>query len=305
MGRRGSWSCACVECFSLPDFWAGIFLLAKRFILCRTISACLFSLLTCSLSLIYTKNEKNYNYIRLTNLRTLDLSKNLLRQLDVRCGSLVNLKSLNLDHNKLTGGTVSCLSKLTKLQNLSLGGNLLGRMIPGSSNTNPNTILPTLPSSLKQFKLNDNFLSSIPPSIITSQLTKLEKLDLSSNQLAAIPVEIATTLQALIELNLDSNSIVSLPNEMGQLRQLKQLSLRNNHITVTSTIFSESNPQPLPSSLFTDTPMIDLNLHGNPMTSTQLNHMNGYDVFLKRRQEIKTNALLGGALTNLDVCGLE
>ena len=174
-----------------------------------------------------------------------------------------------------------------------------------SSTNNAKEILPSpLPSSLKQIKMDDNYLSNIPPSILSKSLTKLEKLDLSNNQLASIPGDISY-LVALIELNVDDNVIVSLPTEIGTLKHLKQLSLRNNHITVVSTTFSDKNPQPLPSTLFTDTPLIDLNLHGNPMTSTQLNQFEGYDAFLKRRQQIKTNTLYGGALTNLDVCGLE
>lgn len=257
---------------------------------------------------------------RLTNLRTLDLSKNNISQLDVRFGNkLTNLKSLNMENNKLTGGTaVAVISKLTKLQNLSLGGNMIGRLSATSSsttsssssnnNTNAMEVLPSpLPNGLKQLKLNDNYLSNVPRSIVsvTPYLSKLEILDLSSNQLASIPIDIIN-LTKLIELNLDNNVIVSLPTEIGKLSHLKQLSLRNNHITCTSTNFDDvKNPQPLPSTLFTDTPLIDLNLHGNPMTSTQLNKFVGYDKFLERRQQIKTNALLGGALTNLDVCGLE
>ena len=231
-----------------------------------------------------------------------------------------------MENNKLTGGSaVAVIATLTKLQNLSLGGNLIGRFATSATstasgtassssntsnnnNTNAKEVLPSpLPNGLKQLKLNDNYLSNVPRSIVSVQpyLNKLEILDLSSNQLASIPTDIVN-LANLIELNLDNNVIVSLPIEIGQLSHLKQLSLRQNHITVTSTNFDEvKNPQPLPSSLFTDTPLIDLNLHGNPMTSTQLNKFVGYDKFLERRQQIKTNALLGGALTNLDVCGLE
>ena len=161
-----------------------------------------------------------------------------------------------------------------------------------------------LPKSLKQLKLDSNFLSSVPPSIVSNHLIKLEKLDLSQNQLATIPLEIAN-LKILAELNLDNNSIVSLPDPIGSLQKLKVLSLRNNHISVHSMKWSEKNPQPLPKNLFTNTPMIDLNLHGNPMTSTQLNTMEGYETFLARRQKVKTHALMGGALTNFDVCGLE
>ena len=197
------------------------------------------------------------------------------------------------------------VAKLSKLQNLSVGGNLLGKHVVSEGTRASDQTFPSeLPPGLKQLKINNNFLSSIPRPILSAKLVKLEKLDLSSNQLASVPAEISN-LVALTELNLDYNVIVSLPEDVGKLTKLKVLSLRGNHISVHTTHWSEKNPQPLPRSLFADTPMIDLNLHGNPMTSTQLNSMEGYDEFLERRQKVKTSTLLGGGLTNLDVCGLE
>lgn len=201
-------------------------------------------------------------------------------------------------------GSLMPVAKLSKLQNLSVGGNLLGKHVVSSGPASAQTFPPELPSGLKQLKVNNNFLSSVPRPILSAKLVKLEKLDLSSNQLAAIPMEVSN-LVALTELNLDNNVIVSLPDEIGKLKKLKVLSLRGNRISVHSTNWSEKNPQPIPRSLFADTPIIDLNLHGNPMTSTQLNSMEGYDEFLERRQKVKTSTLLGGGLINLDVCGLE
>jgi internalin A len=240
--------------------------------------------------------------------------------------NLKQLKSLNLEGNKLTPGSLAALSLLSNLQTLSVGMNLLGKpvatnmtttniaaatkMLAGQQpryhpkTTNPNQPLPSpLPAKLKSIKLNANFLSSLPIPILS--LAKLEKLDLSQNHLASVPVEIGQ-LTNLNELNLDDNSMVSLPEAIGLLTKLKVLSLRRNHISASNMNWSDTtNPQPLPATLFTDTPLIDLNLHDNPLTSTQLNSMDGYAKFLERRKEVKTNALLGGALTNLDVCGLE
>ena len=108
---------------------------------------------------------------------------------------------------------------------------------------------------------------------------------------------------ALTELNLDNNTIVSLPNEAGQLTRLKVLSLRNNHIQMI-----KNNPQPLPASIFVDTLLIDLNLHGNnKLSSTELNEFDGFDVFLERRKKVKTKNLYGGAMMDGDMglCGLK
>ena len=249
-------------------------------------------------------------------LRTLDLSKNNLHRanrshnphhsLD-RLGTLTELKILNLEANQLPAGSVHSIAKLTKLQNLSLAGNQLGKTAATSDakhhhqqQQQQQPLPASLPSSLKQLNLAANFFSSIPPAVLSTNLSKLEKLDLSSNQLTTVPDEIAVLVQ-LEELRLDSNHIRSLPTAVGRLSKLKALSLRNNQLQHTSASSQQQQQQPLPSSLFTDTRLIDLNLHGNRLlTNTQLNDMDGFQDFLDRRQKVKSKTM-----TNLDVCGLE
>jgi Leucine-rich repeat (LRR) protein len=236
-------------------------------------------------------------------LKTLDVSKNNLKTLG-SLATLTNLKTLHCEDNKLSPGSLVPATKLSKLQNLYCGGNQLGRppeTHPAGQAIDP---LPALPASLKIIICDRNMLGSVPRSIFSSGLVKLEKLDLSNNQLAAISVEIST-LKALTDLNLDSNMIVSLPDSIGLLSKLKALSLKGNKISVHTTSFSAKNPQPLPASLFSQTPLIDLNLHGNPLTSTQLNQFEGFSSFLDRREKVKTKDLFGGAMTSYDVCGLE
>lgn len=166
--------------------------------------------------------------------------------------------------------------------------------------------MAALPASLKQLILSSNYYSSVPPQVCSPSLTLLEKLDLSHNQLAAIPNTISN-LKNLHELVLDYNLLVSLPTGVGTLSKLKVLSLKYNGFTTTSTtVYDEvKNPQPLPRSIFEDTLLIDLNLHGNNMTFTALSNFDGFDKFLERRKHIKSKDIYGGALTNLDVCGLE
>eukprot|EP00970_Alexandrium_tamarense_P002833 scaffold397_cov317-Alexandrium_tamarense.AAC.2 len=232
---------------------------------------------------------------RLTSLRTLDLSKNKISSLG-KVSQLKELKSFNCDENVLTSSELAPLSNLTKLQSLSLGKNRL---------ENPsNQAFPSLPPTIKQLKIYGNSLSSIPKQICDPKMKLLEKLDLSFNNLAAVPIEICN-LSALTDLNLDNNVIVSLPKEVGLLKKLKTLSLRNNYIQVKSTNFSDSsNPQPIPASVFEDTLLIDLNLHGNKLSSTQLNEFEGFNAFLERRKKVKTKNLYGGAMTDMGVCGL-
>lgn len=244
-------------------------------------------------------------------LRTLDLSKNNLSDVS-RLGSFTELKILNLDSNNLFAGSLECLVKLSKLQNLSLSENKLGKpnMTKHQNNANNTTVssalaveaLQSLPTSLKQLNLSSNFLSSVPNSVVSTSLNRLEKLDLSSNQLATVP-DLICNLQSLEELRLDANMIVTLPESIGKLSKLKVLSLRNNQLNLkksTSTDKMDYMHQPFPKSLFTDTSLIDLNLHGNQLTNTEMNQLEGYQEFLDRRQKIKSKTM-----SNFDVCGLE
>ena len=247
--------------------------------------------------------------LRVTNLTTLDVSNNKLKTLSPKLGTLSLLKSFNCDDNELIAGSLEPVSKLSKLQSLSVGGNLLGKKVmtnPSlSKQKQPDALPQKMPISLKTLKLNANYFSDVPRPILV--LTKLQKLDLSDNQLAAVPPEIAN-LQSLNDLNLNNNVIVILPEEIGSLKKLKSLSLQNNHIRVlypNTKLNAVHNPQPLPACLFTDTPLIDLNLHGNPMTSTQLNEFDGYSIFLDRRAATNTKNLFGGVMANLSVTGLE
>ena len=233
---------------------------------------------------------------RITSLRTLDISKNKIRSL-TGLQQLKDLKSLNCESNLLVlNNSLAPISKLTKLQTLSLGKNKL-------DNSNSNTsIFPSLPPKVKQLKVNNNSLITIPKQICIT--TSIEKLDLSYNNIAALPSEIGN-LVSLTELVLDNNMITSLPIEIGKLSKLKVLSLRNNYIQVKSTNFTETNPQPIPECLFTNTSIIDLNLGGNPLSNTQLNEFEGFSVFLERRKKVKDRAIHGGAMLSTSVCGLK
>jgi Leucine-rich repeat (LRR) protein len=246
--------------------------------------------------------EKVYE---INNMRTLDVSHNRLKRLPNQLALLKNLKSLNCESNLLIKGSLIPLTKLTNLTKLILSDNKLGLETNGEMRMVGPT-LPNLPAALKEVKLDSNLLTCIPPAIYSPQLINLEKLDFSNNRIASIPEELCNHLKALTELKLDRNLIVSLPKDIGNLTKLKSLSLQHNQISAQGrSSFSEQNPQPLPAELFTGTPIIDLNLTGNRITNTQLNDFVGFDVFLERRQKLKSKNIYGGALTDLSVCGLK
>jgi Leucine-rich repeat (LRR) protein len=115
------------------------------------------------------------------------VSKNKLKRLSPNLKLLTKLKSLNCDENKLQAGSLAPVTSLNKLQTLSAGGNQLGKPVVIQGQTKSPNVLPKLPPSLKQLKLDFNFLSNVPKQIFSSGLVKLEKLDLSKNMLAAVP----------------------------------------------------------------------------------------------------------------------
>lgn len=251
---------------------------------------------------IDTLPEKVYE---ISKLRTLDVSNNRIKRLPNKLSILTSLKTLNLSNNQLTKGSLIALSKLENLQSLLLSYNRLGVETDGEKKY-VGPPLPTLSSQLKTVKIDHNHLTSIPKSIFAPDLTKLEKIDLSHNSISEIPKEFCENLSSsLTELNLNHNALTCLPRAMGLLVKLKSLSLESNNIVVLTTSFHEKNPQPLPEELFVSTPLIDLNLKGNRMTNGQLNEFSGFDVFLERRQKLKSKNIHGGALTDLNVCGLE
>lgn len=285
--------------------------------------------------------------LRVLDLSKNKLSSTTSTLLSHKLGLLQELKTLCLDDNQLScchpTNVLRGITQLKQLQNLSLAHNLLGKpptatknpilhkknaapkhRPSNSTNTNlieqleqtkitddTNNAFPILPVSLKQLNLSFNYFSSIPSAIVSDTLVKLEKLDLSNNQLATLPDSISN-LGNLEELKLDHNQMIVLPDAVGKLSKLKALSLRHNQIQVLDTTTATTNgtvitassyykEQPIPAEVFSQTKLIDLNLHGNVhLTNTQLNRFLGYDDYLNRRQKIKSKLL-----TNLDTCGLE
>jgi Leucine-rich repeat (LRR) protein len=207
--------------------------------------------------------------------------------------------------------------KWNTLQNLSLAGNRLGQQPSdqaSSSVTRDNasdhaSILPILPPSLKSLNLASNQWTRVPGTLLLRQydLPLLQVLNLSDNQLTILPDEMFAVVPLLQELRLDDNQLTCIPHAMGQtLKQLKILSVRNNQLQMTPTATIPTNnankPRaPLPASLFTDTALVDLNLHGNTKLShTLLSSMDGYDVFCERRRLVKQKTM-----SNMDNCGLD
>ena len=84
--------------------------------------------------------------------------------------------------------------------------------------------LPGLLGCLTLLNLNDNLLTSLPPSL--HLLTHLKQFSVTNNVLTHLP----PSLPSLTELHLDGNKLKSLPSEIGHLRKLQKLLAHKNQL---------------------------------------------------------------------------
>ena len=130
-----------------------------------------------------------------TDLETLVLADNELREVSGQIGRLRRLRMLDLGHNLLT-------------------------MVPDS--------LGDLKGLSDFLYLHDNRLTSLPPAL--HGLTKLRYLNISENAFETFP-ECVCGMASLIELRAYGNRLISLPDSVGRLSRLRELHLRNNRLT--------------------------------------------------------------------------
>ncbi|XP_044761727.1 leucine-rich repeat-containing protein 57 [Coccinella septempunctata] len=84
-------------------------------------------------------------------------------------------------------------------------------------------------TELKSCDLSDNVITKIPPKFV-DKFSLIKRLNLSHNQMAKLPEEIAD-LGSLSRLDISHNSFISLPNSIFKIPNLKELNASNNHIT--------------------------------------------------------------------------
>ena len=130
-------------------------------------------------------------------------------------------------------------------------------------------------TQLQTLDLSENQLTELPESLF--QLTQLQTLDLSENQLTELPESLGQLTQ-LQTLDLSENQLTELPESLGQLTQLRSLDIRNNQLTslpdclgqltqLQSLNVSGNQLTALPESLGQLTQLQSLNVSGNQLTA--------------------------------------
>ncbi len=157
--------------------------------------------------------------LALINLRTLDLQHNNLRTLEelLSLAHLRRLSCLRLAYNRVLALPAS-VGVLRGLELLDLSNNQLQSLPPA---------LFTL-RRLRRLLLAGNLLEELPAEVKALQL--LTELDLSGNRVESLPPELFNSCLELRILNVAHNSLSSLPRGIAALSQLCRLDLRSNSL---------------------------------------------------------------------------
>ncbi|KAA8909069.1 hypothetical protein FN846DRAFT_632253 [Sphaerosporella brunnea] len=154
-------------------------------------------------------------------LSAIDMHNNLLTSLPSNLSQLAELASLNLAGNELKNDALEVIFKITSLKDLKLGKN----NFEGELNDSLSNLV-----ALESLELQDNKLTSLPPSI--GECSRLRVLSLARNALANLPIEdlLKCPLQDL-DLSQNSLSGTFFPASVERWESLQSLNINSNHIS--------------------------------------------------------------------------
>ncbi|KAJ9140188.1 hypothetical protein P3X46_030864 [Hevea brasiliensis] len=180
---------------------------------------------------------------KMVKLQTLTLDDNFFNDTVPNWfDSLSNLKILRLKNNQLKGRFPSSVQRITTLTDLVLSSNEISGKLPNLdalsnlhlldvSGNNLDSKLPSIPKGLVTvFLSNNSFSGEIPHQY--SQLSQLQRLDMSFNELSGTPPASIFALPNITYLNLASNMLSgSLPNQLSCGSKLQFVDISNNSFT--------------------------------------------------------------------------
>jgi len=214
-------------------------------------------------------------------LRHLDLQHNVIRRLSSSSFSeLPHLRGLLLGYNRITQLDTSCFQPLADLRWLSLAGNRLSVLTPDQFRG----VLP----QLNHLDLSRNNIEAVPDDAL-SGLESLRDLDLSHNHLSRLTRRSFAGVESLDQLDLSGNRLVDVPTESLQVfNGLSALLLDDNPLTwlpsrrltgFTARLLSVSRMSRLRfvdvEALFDVRRLTDIVMHDNPRLVYVSEHLVG------------------------------
>lgn len=166
------------------------------------------------------------NILQTRNLKYLDLSSNLISNLDnVDFSKVPSLISLDLHGNRLTSVN-DAISNLVNLESLNLSSNDLSEVCPALCNI----------SSLRQLDISFNKITYLPDEI--GQLVNLEEFAITNNHLSQKFPETIVQLENLRDLDLRYNKLQSI-DILSRLPQLEVLYCSKNSVSSFTAEFTK------------------------------------------------------------------
>lgn len=218
-------------------------------------------------------------------LEEINLSRNTLQNLPIGLENLKKLRVLNVCKNLLTSFPAK-IFRLPTLQKIDLSFNkirlleehigALSQFLYGAASIIPGGAA----SSLTELNLSNNFLTSLPNSIIA--FVSLQKLNLEGNQINVFPEPIKK-LRRLETLDLSKNRLSVIPSWLSELPFLYELTLTGGDVFVGAAWVPSNTIKYVPKSLLTNPigKAIKINLKKNPISEHSLLYDYGNDVIKK------------------------
>lgn len=191
-----------------------------------------------SLAGIFLSNNKltsiDANLLQqLSALETLELNNNQIASIDAQAfSSLKNVWHLRLDNNQIADIDVNLFSEMANLTQMDLKYNLI--------NSLPSEVFKST-QKLKIVDLSFNRIEVLADGIFPASL---ERLQINNNRLTTLSAGWLVPLTKIQAISADFNGISELQSKMFENnRNLLQLSLQANELTILKSDFFDSIPQ--------------------------------------------------------------